>query len=206
MTSPGRKRPQLLDLETAEAILAEPFDEAAEADRLLPLTFTLAADGTKAPCAGVLSVFLTATTVDILACRAEPPETTRAVSKDKILGDIQFRGAIADLYADKAAIVASDLDALPFRANDTDVFGDGNNFEVAVTATAAERWAAAAAELERRKARDARIELRKLAKRSLPAGRLAIKVCLPSLRHCGRHTGSSAKHTQVWRCTTRDSP
>ncbi len=42
----------------------------------------------------------------------------------------QFRGAISDFHAFKARIVDADCDVLLVRANDDDVYGDGNNLMV----------------------------------------------------------------------------
>ena len=52
------------------------------------------------------------------------------LAKERILSDIQFRGAISDFHPFKAKIVDSDYDMLLIRANDDDIYGDGNNFEV----------------------------------------------------------------------------
>ena len=52
------------------------------------------------------------------------------VPKEKILKDIQFRGAISDFHPIKDKIQAADYDPLLFRSNVDDVYGDGNNFEV----------------------------------------------------------------------------
>jgi hypothetical protein len=185
-TREQKKRQKLLDIDTAEAILAEPFDAELEADREIELCYIQNADGTKSPMPGVISAFLTATTMDILGCSGlgsnkSPPLLFCSVSKDAILADIQFRGAISDLHAFRQAIIESDCDTLVFHMNETDMFGDGNNVEVAVAKSAADRWTAIDSELERRHIRDERIELRKLAKRSLPASKREIQV--PQTRH-----------------------
>jgi hypothetical protein len=177
-----KKRQKLLDIKTAEAILAEPFDAEAEADREIEPCYIQKSDGTKAPMPGILSVFLTATTMDILGCSGigsnkSPPMLFCSVSKEKILADIQFRGAIADLHAYKQSIVESECDPLHFHVNETDMYGDGNNMEVAISKAAADRWTAAESELERRRLRDDKIELRRLAKRSLPASKREVQVC-----------------------------
>ncbi len=52
------------------------------------------------------------------------------VSKEKILGDIQFRGAISDFYVAKTQVLEADYDPLLIRINEDDIYGDGNNFEV----------------------------------------------------------------------------
>lgn len=180
---PGKRKhkQELMDVDTAMAVLAEPFDEEAEADRPLPDSFVTAADGAKSPLPGVLSLFLTGSTLEIVGCShlgadKQPPVLTCAVSKETILGDIQFRGAISDFHAFKAAIVDADCDPLLLRVNEADLYGDGNNFELAVKQQAAEQWGAAEKELERRRQRDATIARRKLAQRSLPASKKHITV------------------------------
>ena len=52
------------------------------------------------------------------------------VSKEKLLKDMQFRGAISDFHPIKEHIVNADYDPLLLRSNDDDLYGDGNNFEV----------------------------------------------------------------------------
>lgn len=66
-----------------------------------------------------------------------------AVPRDKILADIQFQGAISDFHPIKDALKAADYEELLLRINEDDVFGDGNNFEVAVTLATADAWVAA---------------------------------------------------------------
>jgi hypothetical protein len=176
----GRKL-DLLDADTARAILAEPFDEADETDRPIPDDFVTDDSGARAPLPGVLSVFLTGTTLDILGCShlsasASPPDLVCTVTKDAILKDIQFRGAISDFHAHKQAIVDADCDPVVLRLNESDKYGDGNNVEVAVKAAAAEVWNAKQAELQRRQERDAILARRRLAEKSLPANKVQHKV------------------------------
>lgn len=54
------------------------------------------------------------------------------VSKEKLLKDMQFRGAISDFHPIKEHIVNADYDPLLLRSNNDDLYGDGNNFEVEV--------------------------------------------------------------------------
>jgi hypothetical protein len=63
-----------------------------------------------------------------------------AVPREKLLADIQFQGAISDFHCIKDALKAAEYDEVLLRVNDDDVFGDGNNFEVAVTQAAADAW------------------------------------------------------------------
>lgn len=58
------------------------------------------------------------------------------VSKEKLLKDMQFRGAISDFHPIKEHIVSADYDPLLLRSNTDDLYGDGNNFEVKVWLTA----------------------------------------------------------------------
>jgi hypothetical protein len=134
----GRKL-DLMDVETAKAILTEPFDEAAEADRPIPDDCVVDSSGAKAPLPGVLSVFLTGTTLERLGCGsvgagagATRPFKACTLAKDAILKDIQFLSTISDFYAYKQAIADADYDELVMRANESDRYNDSNNFEVAV--------------------------------------------------------------------------
>jgi dynein intermediate chain 3, axonemal len=179
--STHRRKAKFLDVETAQAILAEPFDEAAEADRAIPLPYITKPDGSRAPLDGVLSVFLTATTLQLLhiphlADTAIAHMSTATLEKEKILGDIQFRGAISDFHAYKQAIVDGDAEPFVLRVNAADTYGDGNNFELAVSSAAIDVWEAGDLELERRKTRDERVALRTLAEKSLPPSAREIKV------------------------------
>ena len=54
------------------------------------------------------------------------------VSKEKLMKDMQFRGAISDFHPIKEHIVKADYDPLLLRSNVDDLYGDGNNFEVCV--------------------------------------------------------------------------
>ena len=178
-----RQKVQLMDVETAKAILAEPFDEAESADRELPLDHCATDDGTMQPLPGVVSLFLTGTTLELLGCGEFTASSTEmpsscTLAKEALLKDIQFRGAISDFHAYKQAIVDADYDLLVMRQNANDKFGDGNNFELAVTAAAAQTWQAIQLELERRKQRDIVVARRQLAAKSLPAGRLERQVRL----------------------------
>lgn len=56
--------------------------------------------------------------------------TEKAISKETLMKDIQFRGAISDFYVIKQKIQDADMDPLIIRTNDHDTYGDGNNFEV----------------------------------------------------------------------------
>eukprot|EP00892_Ulva_mutabilis_P003077 jgi/Ulvmu1/12770/UM096_0012.1 len=177
----SRRKTEVMDIATAKAVLAEPFDENAEADRPIPALFKQHPDGSAAPLDGILSMFLTSTTLDIVKCpqlagQDVPHGTSAVISKDVLMGDIQFRGAISDFYAFKAAIAESDLDGLLLRVNATDVYKDGNNFELVVSQAAGDVSKKVAEEIERRRLRDARIARRQLAVRSLPLSARDIKI------------------------------
>ena len=62
------------------------------------------------------------------------------VSKEKLLNDIQFRGAISDFYVSKAKIMDADYDPLFIKINEDDIYGDGNNFELVLLKEASEVW------------------------------------------------------------------
>lgn len=176
---PPRRRVQLLDVEQARAILAEPFDEEAERDREIPASYvTDEHTGARTPLPGVASLFLTATTLQLIGCAALDAVTgsdVAEVTQEKLLADIQFRGVISDFHACRPAIAAADCEPLLLRANPGDVYGDGNNFDLVTTAAAKARLTAGDAELQRRRERDERVALRKLAARSLPRGSLPIQ-------------------------------
>ena len=69
-----------------------------------------------------------------------PEVLLKRVSKETLLGDIQYRGAISDFTIVKKQISKADYDELLIRYNEEDVYGDGNNFELAVTKAAAEAF------------------------------------------------------------------
>jgi WD40 repeat protein len=75
-----------------------------------------------------------------------PEVLLKRVSKETLLGDIQYRGAISDFTIVKKQISKADYDELLIRYNEDDVYGDGNNFELAVTKAAAEVFEAREAE------------------------------------------------------------
>ena len=189
-----RKKMELMDVDTARAVLAEPFDEAAEADQPIPELFTQLEDGSKAPLPGVMSLFITSTSLELLKCpelvgTAVPHGASAEMSKDVIMGDIQFRGAISDFYAFKQQISEADAEMLVLRVNAADVYGDGNNFELILSSHALEVGKAVERELERRAVRDEKIARRRLAEKSLPLSARDIKVrslmhkCVPSVCH-----------------------
>ena len=66
-----------------------------------------------------------------------PENLLKRVSKETLLGDVQYRGAVSDFTIVKKQISTADYDELLIRYNEGDVYGDGNNFELAVTKAAA---------------------------------------------------------------------
>lgn len=62
------------------------------------------------------------------------------IPKEVLLEDMRFRGAISDFHIIKQRVMDADYDTLVFRANDDDVYGDGNNWMVALTREAADVW------------------------------------------------------------------
>ena len=64
----------------------------------------------------------------------------KSVSKETLLADVQYRGAISDFTIIKNQIGKADCESLWVRYNEDDVYGDGNNFEVAVTKAAGEAF------------------------------------------------------------------
>lgn len=109
-----------------------------EAPQPIPTPYALNDQGKPAPLTGVEPVFLTGTTVDLLGLApakpadgaAAPPVVLITVSKEKLLGDIQFRGAISDFHAIKSKIQGADYDTLVLRYLEDDIYGEGCNYEV----------------------------------------------------------------------------
>ena len=62
----------------------------------------------------------------------------KTVTKSTLLGDIQYRGAISDFTVVKKAIEDADYDDILVRYNEDDIYGDGNNFELALMKTVAD--------------------------------------------------------------------
>ena len=143
------------DLAAQDAAAAEVSQESP-ADAPLPLPYVVENEA-KRPLPGAQSVFLTGgdlmhfvfvpvaesdvlffsgTTLGLVgAAEALAGQTGAAVSmtyvsKEKLLKDMQFRGAISDFHPIKEHIVNADYDLLLLRSNDDDLYGDGNNFEV----------------------------------------------------------------------------
>jgi len=113
-------------------------------------------EGKKMPLPGVETLFLTGTTVEILGlthlgAQKEGGRVMDLIPKEKVLGDVQFRGAISDFHQYKAKILEADYDPLLIRVNEDDLYGDGNNFEVALRKAAADVWEGIDAEVARRK-------------------------------------------------------
>ena len=69
-----------------------------------------------------------------------PDLPMKAVSKELITGDIQFRGALSCFEPAREAIEAADYDPIVLRYNPDDTYGDGANFEVACTKETADRF------------------------------------------------------------------
>ncbi|KAG1670681.1 hypothetical protein FOA52_010956 [Chlamydomonas sp. UWO 241] len=123
----------------------------------LPTPYGTAEDGKVVPLPGVESVFLTGTTVELVglshlgAGAGKEGHLVDYIAKDKILGDIQFRGAISDFYVIKQKIIDADYDPLLVKINEDDVYGDGNNWQIVLADAAAKTWAYIEDEAMRRK-------------------------------------------------------
>lgn len=117
----------------------------------LPEPFARNEEGKPIPLPDVESVFLTGTTVELVGLKGlGPGNVMGTVTREALLGDIQFRGAISDFHAIKAKIQGADYDPLYIRFNEDDTYGDGNNYEVALSRTAADTWRGIQEEAERR--------------------------------------------------------
>ncbi|KAL0054665.1 hypothetical protein WJX82_000717 [Trebouxia sp. C0006] len=126
------------------------------ADMPLPLPYVVD-NHAKHPLPGVQSVFLTGTTLGLvgveeaLAAQSGAAIPMTYISKEKLTKDMQFRGAISDFHPIKEHILNADYDPLLLRSNVDDLYGDGNNFELATSRSAAEVWEFIDAETERRR-------------------------------------------------------
>ncbi|KXZ55747.1 hypothetical protein GPECTOR_2g1297 [Gonium pectorale] len=107
----------------------------------IPEPFLRNDEGRPVPLPGAESLFLTGTTLDLVGLGSLGPGNLMAeVTREMLLGDIQFRGAISDFHAVRAKIQAADYDPLLVRFNEDDVYGDGNNIVIALTKAAADAW------------------------------------------------------------------
>ncbi|GMH45419.1 hypothetical protein BSKO_13376 [Bryopsis sp. KO-2023] len=163
--------PQLNGADAEDAVVAE--QGAPPGTNEIPLPYAHDEEGKIIPLPGVESVFLTGTTVEIVGLQEiaeegdDKPRATH-VAKEVILNDIQFRGAISDFHPYKAAISNADYDPLLFRYNAEDIYDDGNNFEVAVTKSAADTWQFIEDEAERIRKEAEEEAARAAAEKALP--------------------------------------
>ncbi|GIL86238.1 hypothetical protein Vretimale_13768 [Volvox reticuliferus] len=108
-------------------------------------------EGKPVPLHGVESLFLTGTTIELVGLSGLGPDRVMGeVTKEVLLGDIQFRGAISDFHALKARIQAADYEPLLIRIIEDDLYGDGNNFEIALMREAGDLWRSISEEAARR--------------------------------------------------------
>lgn len=152
----------------------------------LPLPYALNEEGKPIPLPGVESIFCTASTLEILGLTAlgttvpgeYGPEVVKQlpVSKEVLLHDIQFRGAISDLAIIKQKIIDADYDPVVLRLNADDVYGDGNNIEVVCVKAAIEVWEAIDLEILKRRLWAATADQRMAAEKA--AARVAKKLRL----------------------------
>ena len=77
-----------------------------------------------------------------------PSLLLKKVSKETLLGDVQYRGAISDFTVVKKQITKADYSELWIRYNEDDVYGDGNNFELACTKAAGDQFELEEAEMQ----------------------------------------------------------
>ena len=77
-----------------------------------------------------------------------PPSQLLEVKKCEVLKDVRFRGAISDFYCLKEQLIKEEKkneavfngETFVLRQNEEDKYGDGNNFELALTAELGEMW------------------------------------------------------------------
>jgi len=147
----------------------------------LPEPYGTNEEGKKVPLEGVQSIFLTGTTVEIVGLahvgegEGKDGSTSAYVSKEAILGDIQFRGAISDFYAIKQQILDADVDPLLMRINEDDVYGDGNNWQIVLSAEAGKAWEFIESETARRRQLAVDERLREQIERMKPRSQKARK-------------------------------
>ncbi|GAX83067.1 hypothetical protein CEUSTIGMA_g10493.t1 [Chlamydomonas eustigma] len=139
----------------------------------LPLPYALNEDGRKIPLHGVESIFLTGSTVEIIGIThlggdKEGGKLADFVYKEKILQDIQFRGAISDFHVIKTKVLESDFDPLLIKINEEDAYGDGNNFELVLSKEVADVWNYIEEETARRQQLRIDEELRAAIERAKP--------------------------------------
>ena len=121
------------------------------------------------------------TTLKLVGIEDMGPELLlKRVEKEVIVKDINFRGAISDFSSAKKEIAKADYENLLIRYNEDDIYGDGNNFELAVLESVAEQWereveekkaaaeAAAAAAAEAAEAKKPGRKKKKVKKESTP--------------------------------------
>ena len=78
----------------------------------------------------------------------KPPSQLLEVKKCEVLKDVRFRGAISDFYCLKEQLIKEEKknetvfngETFVLRRNEEDKYGDGNNFELALTAELGEMW------------------------------------------------------------------
>lgn len=147
-------------------------DQQDAFDQQLPLPYAVNDEGKPVPLLGVESIFLTGTTTELvgLVPADDTSSSSRStyVPKEKLLGDIQFRGAISDFYSIKQKVIDADYDPILIRRNEDDVYGDGNNYEVALTRDAATVWEFIEQETERRRAAEEEAAAKKAAEKLIP--------------------------------------
>jgi hypothetical protein len=116
----------------------------------------------------IFSIFLTQGTLEIIKIGCESVEEEEEeeakdrgeskeavekivlfeVKKRVILDDVRFRGAISDFHCLKESLIKDekinkavfDEDFFTLRRNEEDKYGDGNNFEIALTKIQADLW------------------------------------------------------------------
>lgn len=129
--------------EEEEPIPTEPIDLSALPP--IPLHYDVGENGKPIPAHGVESIFLTGTTLELVGLAdmgSAKGLMTKRIEKEVILNDIQFRGAISDFHPIKAKVLEAGAEAthLLIRINETNLYGDNNNFELALSPDAAARW------------------------------------------------------------------
>ncbi|KAK9820498.1 hypothetical protein WJX72_010908 [[Myrmecia] bisecta] len=133
---------------------AQPEDTSSPSgqEAELPLPYAVSTSGRKEPLPGVQSIFLTGTTIEIIGLQALAGDGRGMlyVPKEKLLKDVQFRGAISDFHPIRDKIQGADCDPVLIKSNPEDLYGDGNNFEIACSRAAADTWEFIEAETVRR--------------------------------------------------------
>ena len=184
----------------ADAPVEDDFPEIDPATIVIPLPYLENEDGTKAPLAGVQSIFVTDSTKKIVGCEELGPNNPQMkVKKSVILEDIRFRGAISDFKVIQKDLEDSPMDEIIFRHNEDDTYGDGNNLEVCVGPEANSVWEKIAEATELKARAEKRIADRIAAEKAIPKSKRKKKRTLQPWQSLGSEIEIDETHVRSTR-------